>query len=56
MALSEDLTAWLRLTLTPGLEGAGLRRLLGTLGDPERVMAASRAELDHRPRPVHGRR
>jgi DNA processing protein len=45
MTLSEDLAAWLRLTLTPGVEGAGLRRLLAALGDPERVLAASRAEL-----------
>jgi DNA processing protein len=45
MALSDDLAAWLRLTLTPGLEGAALRRLLAALGDPERVVAASRSEL-----------
>lgn len=43
--MSEDVAAWLRLTLTPGVEGAGLRRLLAALGDPERVLAASRAEL-----------
>jgi DNA processing protein len=45
MALATDLAAWLTLTLTPGLEGARLRRLLAALGDPERVVAASRAEI-----------
>ena len=45
MALATDLAAWLRLSLTPGLEGGGLRRLLAAFGDPERVLAASRAEL-----------
>jgi DNA processing protein len=45
MALATDLAAWLKLSFTPGLEGAGLRKLLAAFGDPERVLAASRAEL-----------
>jgi DNA processing protein len=45
MALAEDLAAWLRLSCTPGLDGSGLRRLLAALGDPERVLGASRTEL-----------
>jgi DNA processing protein len=45
MPLSDELAAWLTLTLTPGLEGGALRRLLAALGDPARVVAASRAEL-----------
>jgi DNA processing protein len=45
MALATDLAAWLKLSLTPGLEGSGLRKLLAAFGDPERVLAASRSEL-----------
>src|SRR5689334_11747269 len=45
MALPEDLSAWLKLSLTPGLDGSGLRRLLAAFGDPERVLAAGRSEL-----------
>jgi DNA processing protein len=45
MALAEDLTAWLKLSLTPGLGGEGLRRLLAVFGGPERALAASRAAL-----------
>jgi DNA processing protein len=37
--------AWLKLSLTPDLGGAGLRRLLAAFGDPQRVLAASRGEL-----------
>jgi DNA processing protein len=43
--LDPDLTAWLKLSLTPGLGGEALRRLLTALGDPARVLAASRATL-----------
>jgi DNA processing protein len=39
--LTEELAAWLRLSLTPGLSGESLRRLLGALGSPEGVLAAS---------------
>jgi DNA processing protein len=45
MALATDLAAWLKLSLTPGLQGSGLRKLLAAFGDPERVLAASRSEL-----------
>jgi DNA processing protein len=41
MPLTEDLAAWLRLSLTPGLGGETLRRLLGAFGSPEGVLAAS---------------
>jgi DNA processing protein len=43
--LDPDLTAWLKLSLTPGLGGEALRRLLNALGDPARVLAASRGTL-----------
>lgn len=39
------LASWLQLTLTPGIGAATLRRLLSEYGLPERVVAASRAEL-----------
>jgi DNA processing protein len=45
MTLATDLAAWLKLSLVPGLEGGGLRKLLAAFGDPERVLAASRTEL-----------
>ena len=45
MPLDPDLVAWLRLSLTPGLSGAGVRRLLTAFGEPGRVLAASRREL-----------
>lgn len=41
MPLDPDLAAWLKLSLTPGLGGEALRRLLIALGDPARVLAAS---------------
>ncbi|HSB48778.1 MAG TPA: DNA-processing protein DprA [Burkholderiales bacterium] len=40
MPLDPELAAWLRLSLTPGLTGEALRRLLSAFGDPERVLAA----------------
>jgi len=43
--LDPDLAAWLKLSLTPGLGGEALRRLLASLGDPARVLAASRGTL-----------
>ena len=43
MPLDEDLAAWLRLSLTPGLGGEGLRRLLAAFGEPLQTIAASRA-------------
>lgn len=45
MALDQELAAWLRLSLTPGLGGERLRRLLLDFGDPQAVLAASRAAL-----------
>ena len=45
MPLAEDLAAWLRLSLTPGLSSESLRRLLADFGGPEPVLAASRAAL-----------
>jgi DNA processing protein len=45
MPLDDDLAAWLRLSLTPGLSGAGLRRLLAAFGEPQRVIQASQAAL-----------
>ncbi len=45
MPLAEDLAAWLRLSLTPGLGSEGLRRLLAAFGGPEQALAASRAAL-----------
>ena len=45
MPLDEDLAAWLRLSLTPGLGGEGLRRLLAAFGEPLQTIAASRAAL-----------
>lgn len=45
MPLAEDLAAWLRLSLVPGLGSEGLRRLLAAFGGPEQALAASRAAL-----------
>ncbi len=45
MPLAEDLTAWLKLSLVPGLGSADLRRLLTAFGGPEQTLAASRAAL-----------
>jgi len=45
MTLDEDLAAWVRLSLAPGLSGAALRRLLSAFGDPQRVLAAGRSAL-----------
>ena len=43
--VSPCLAAWLKLSLTPGLTSAHLRRLLAAFGDPERVLAAGRRAL-----------
>jgi DNA processing protein len=45
MTLDDDLAAWLRLSLTPGLGADGLRRLLAAFGEPQRILAASRGEI-----------
>lgn len=43
--LDEDLSAWVRLTLTPGVDAPAARRLLAAFGEPRRVLAASRSAL-----------
>jgi len=45
MPLDEDLTAWLRLSLVPGLGSGDLRRLLTAYGSPAGALAAGRTEL-----------
>jgi len=45
MPLTDDLAAWLRLSLTPGLGGGPLRRLLSAYGSPEAVLSAGHAGL-----------
>ena len=45
MLLAEDLIAWLRLSLVPGLGSGDLRRLLTAFGGPEQALAASHAAL-----------
>ncbi len=45
MPFDQDLTAWLRLSLVPGLGSEGQRRLLTAFGGPEKALAASRAAL-----------
>lgn len=38
--------AWLRLSLTPGLTGAALRRLLAAFGSPAAILSGSRSALE----------
>lgn len=45
IAPDSDLRHWVGLTLIPGLGGQGMRRLLRTFGDPERVFGASVSAL-----------
>jgi DNA processing protein len=45
MMSAPGLASWLQLTLAPGLGAATLRRLLSHFGLPEKVIAASRADL-----------
>ena len=45
MTLSESLSAWLRLTLIPGIGGETQRKLLAAFGLPETVFAAGRGAL-----------
>jgi DNA processing protein len=45
MPVDGELPGWLRLSLTPGLSGQALRKLLTVFGLPSRVFAAGRAEV-----------
>lgn len=45
MQTDVELTAWIRLSLTPGLGDQGLRRLLSAFGLPRQVLAAGRGAL-----------
>jgi DNA processing protein len=45
MPLDEELTAWLRLTLTPGLTSERVRRLLSAFGGPQAALSASATDL-----------
>ena len=45
MPLDDELTAWLRLTLTAGLQHNHVRRLLSAFGGPEAVLAATAGAL-----------
>ena len=45
MLSRDELAAWLRLTCTPGLSRAVVRRLLAALGSAERVLAAPESTL-----------
>lgn len=45
MPLDEDLAAWIRLSLVPGLGGEGLRRLLAAFAGPRRALTAGRSAL-----------
>jgi DNA processing protein len=45
MPLEAELAAWLKLSLTPGMSGEAMRRLLTAYGDPQRALAAARGEL-----------
>lgn len=53
MPLDDELTAWLRLTLIPGLNSERVRRLLAAFGSPQAVLSAStRALSPHVPQAV----
>jgi DNA processing protein len=53
MPLDEQLAAWLRLSLVPGLDSGKLRQLLAAYGDPQRIVDAGRAALTrHVPAPI----
>jgi DNA processing protein len=45
VSLDAGLSAWLRLTLTPGIGGQTQRRLLAAFGAPERIFNASHTAL-----------
>jgi DNA processing protein len=43
--LSDELAAWLRLSLTQGLGGESFRKLLTAFGGPEKIIGTSRSSL-----------
>ena len=45
MSAPDELAAWLRLTLIPGIGGEGQRRLLQAFGDPAAIFSASPGAL-----------
>jgi DNA processing protein len=45
MPLDEELAAWLRLSLVPGLDSGTLRNLLAAYGDPRQIVGAGRVAL-----------
>jgi DNA processing protein len=45
MPLVRELEPWLRLSLTPGLGDASVRRLLVAFGSPKAILAANRTQL-----------
>lgn len=45
LGANDDLPAWLRLTLSPGIGGATARRLLARFGGPGRIFQAPEPEL-----------
>jgi len=45
MRRDNELAAWIRLSLVPGLGGQGLRKLLAAFGLPQQVLATSRGAL-----------
>jgi DNA processing protein len=46
MPADEDLAAWLRLSLVPGVDGGTLRRLIPVFGSPRAIVDAGRAALE----------
>jgi len=51
----DELAAWLRLLLTPGIGNETARRLLATFGLPQAVLAQSQASLLHTVTPAQAR-
>jgi DNA processing protein len=45
MPLASDIAAWVQLSLTSGLSGESLRKLLSAFGGPEQILGASRTAL-----------
>lgn len=45
MSAAQDIAAWLRLTLPPGIGGETQRKLLAAFGSPEAIFSAGRSDL-----------